>query len=139
MPDLIALPDAEEAVVAYLDPLMDGVRVGTRNPASPTTGGELVRVRRVGGISRSRVVDVPTLDVLVWADDHGRRMDLARRASALLHAGSGAIAGGARLGGCSDVMGPRRMPDPANDQAEVVMFTVALAMQATDPDEFTTE
>lgn len=129
---LIALPDAEKAVVAYLTGAQ-AVAVGIRNPptATDTDGAEFVRVRRIGGTVRSRRVDAPTFDVLVWAGTDERRMAIALDVRARLHAAVGTAVGGVRLGGVvTEILGPRRMPDPGNPQAEVVMFTIQLAMTA---------
>lgn len=129
---VIVLPDAEKAVTAYLRGVQ-AVAVGTRNPptATDTDGAEFVRVRRIGGTVRARRVDAPTFDVLVWAADDERRMAIALDVRAQLHAAVGTAVGGVRLGGViGELLGPRRMPDPGNPQAEVVMFTIQLAMTA---------
>lgn len=130
---LIAFPDAEKAIVAYLRDVQD-VAVGTRNPAPIDVDNpppvEFVRVRVIGGTSVDRRIDLPTLDAIVWAPDDERRMTIAQEIRAWLHAASGTATPAARLGGCTDVLRPRRMPDPANAQAEVVMLTVQIAMTA---------
>lgn len=125
----VPLPDVERAVLTVLRAgLGSAVTVDLENPRGPLTG-DFVRARRVGGTSRSRVVDVPTLDVLVWSTDRGRRMRLAQDARGLLYAAAGTVVDGVAVGQCRDLLGPRRMPDPATFLDEVVMFTVTIAMQ----------
>ena len=128
MRELVEHPDAERAVITYLLPLLDayggGVGIDVRGG-----GGRFVRVRRVGGTEHTPNHDAPMLDVLVWHDSDYSRMALARHLWAALRAADGDVAGDAVVLYLDTVLGPRQVPDPADDTKTVCMFTVRMAVR----------
>ncbi|MGZ0147140.1 hypothetical protein ACXJJ3_08720 [Kribbella sp. WER1] len=113
----------------FLAPLLaeyaPGVPIGVRGG-----GGRFVRVRRVGGIELTPNHDQPWLDVLVWHDSDRTRMALANQLWAWLRAANNDPAGtGAVVLYGSTVLGPRQMPDPADDTKSICMFTVELIVR----------
>jgi hypothetical protein len=121
--------DAEAATVDFLAPLLSAydptVQIGVRG-----AGGRFVRVRRVGGIEATPNHDRPWLDVLIWHDSDRARMALGNRLWAWLRAANNDPAGddAVVLYG-STVLGPRQMPDPADETKSVCMFTVELIVR----------
>jgi hypothetical protein len=63
------------------------------------------------------------VDVLVWHDSDLARMALAQRLWGFLRAADDVV-GGAVLTYSATILGPRQMPDPADDTKTVAMFTV---------------
>lgn len=127
MRDVATFPDSEKAVIGYLLPHLDpGVGIDVRG-----SGGRFVRVRRVGGIELSPNHDGPTVDVMVWHDTDRLRMQTAQRLWALLRAADGddATDDAVILYG-STFLGPRQMPDPADDTKTVCLFTVQLVVRS---------
>lgn len=120
--------DAEAAAVDFLSPLLTAhdptVTIGVRG-----SGGRFVRVRRVGGVELTPNHDRPALDVLVWHDTDKTRMALANQLWAWLRAASNDLAGGAVVLYGSTILGPRQMPDPADETKTVAMFTVELIVR----------
>lgn len=123
-------PDAEAALIDYLSPLLDddpdfpGVTIDVRGG-----DGRHVRVRRVGGIGHSPGHDAPMLDVIVWHDTDLLRMRLAQRLWAWTRAANNDPAGAAVVCYQSTTLGPRQLPDPADDTKTVCMFTVSLLVR----------
>lgn len=121
-------PDAEAAVIALVQPLLLAydptftidVRGGD---------GHHVRVRRVGGVASTPAHDAPTLDVIVWHDADALRMAAAQRLWAWLRAANNDRAGDAVVTYTGTVLGPRQVPDPADDTKTVCLFTVALLVR----------
>jgi hypothetical protein len=114
--------DAEQVVIAYLQPhLPAGVDIDVRGG-----GGHFVRVRRIGGVESSPNHDRPVLDVIIWHDDDKQRMSLALELWTLLRAAAGDEAAGGVLMYGSTTLGPRQMPDPADDTQVVCLFTVEM-------------
>lgn len=132
---VVVTPDAELAVLDYLEPLLQaspepytvGVRISTTVGASRP----FVHVRRIGGASEWPGIDQPRLDVVVYHDTDQRRMDLARLCWAFLKAAASDRAGTAVVSYVSTLLGPRQMPDPADPDARVVLFTVDLLVRST--------
>lgn len=121
-------PDAEKAAIDFLVPLLaassySAIPIGVRGG-----GGRFIRVRRVGGIEESPAHDRPVLDVIVWHDTDLLRMQLANQLWAWLRAAHD-VAGTAVVLYGSTVLGPRQMPDPADDTKTVCMFTVELIVR----------
>jgi hypothetical protein len=128
MRELVAYPDAEKAVITYLVPILQayggGVGIDVRG-----SGGRFVRVRRIGGTEASPAHDRASLDVLVWHDTDLLRMRLAQHLWAALRAADGDEAAGAVLSYSGTVLGPRQMPDPADANKSVCLFTVELLLR----------
>jgi hypothetical protein len=126
--DVAPFPDAEKCVIDFLMPLLaeydDSVRIDVRGGA-----GRFVRVRRVGGVMLTPNHDAPRIDVLIWHDSDKSRMQLAQQVWAWLRAADGDIANGAALLYASTTLGPRQMPDPADDTKTVAMLTVDLIVR----------
>lgn len=122
-------PDAEAAAITYLVPLL-GAYDSTVGLNVRGSGGRFVRVRRVGGAALSPSHDLATLDLLVWHDTDKSRMALAQRLWAWLRAANNDPAGSAVVLFNSTVLGPRQMPDPADDTKAVCMFTVELVVRS---------
>jgi len=120
-------PDAEKAAIDYLVPLL-GAFDNTVNIGVRGGGGRFVRVRRVGGIDESPNHDRPVLDVMVWHDSDQSRMQLANQLWAWLRAASDVV-GPAAIWYVATVLGPRQMPDPADDTKTVCLFTVELIVR----------
>lgn len=120
--------DAEAATVDFLAPLLatydPGVQIGVRGG-----GGRFVRVRRVGGNELSPNHDRPAIDVLVWHDSDRTRMALGNQLWAWLRAANNDPAGDAVVLYGSTILGPRQMPDPADDTKVVCLFTVELIVR----------
>lgn len=121
--------DAEKAAIDYLMPLLAGsayaaVPIGVRG-----SGTRFIRVRRVGGVEESPGHDRPVLDVIVWHDSDLTRMALANQLWGWLRAAANDVAGQAVVLYSSTTLGPRQMPDPADDTKTVCMFTVELIVR----------
>lgn len=127
MEPVTVYPDAEKAAIDFLMPLLaafdSSVPIGVRG-----SGGRFVRVRRVGGVNVSPAHDRPVLDVLVWHDSDKSRMALANALWGWLRAASDVV-GPAVVHYSSTVLGPRQMPDPADDTKTVCMLTVELVVR----------
>lgn len=128
MRELAVHPDAEKAVIDYLLPVLSaysgGITIDVRGG-----GGRHVRVRRVGGADLSPNHDAPVLDVLVWHDSDFQRMQLAQHLWAALRAADGDTVGSAVVLYLDTTLGPRQMPDPADDTKTVCLFTVRLSVR----------
>lgn len=123
--------DSEAACINYLLPLLTAydptVQINVRG-----SGARFVRVRRVGGVELSPRHDQPRLDVIVWHDSDKLRMQLANKLWAWLRAANNDrdSTGSAVLLYSSTTLGPRQVPDPADDTKTVCMFTVELVVRA---------
>ena len=128
MREVVVHPDAEKAVIDYLLPFLEdeapGVGIDVRGG-----GGRFVRVRRVGGTDLTPNHDAPLVDVLVWHDDDLARMGLARLLWGALRAADWDRTPDAVLAYLDTALGPRQMPDPADDTSTVCMFTVRMAVR----------
>lgn len=122
-------PDAEKAAIDYVLPLLtefdSTVTIGVRG-----AGPRFVRVRRVGGTELSPNHDRALLDVIVWHDSDRQRMQLAQSLWAWLRAANNDVVGSAVVLFSSTMLGPRQVPDPADDTKTVCMFTVELVVRA---------
>lgn len=136
MRPVVVLPDAELAVLDFLRawlvslPRWSTLQLGTLVPAHRP----FLQIRRVGGSSDLPGVDAPRVDVIAYHATDYDRMALARDAWAFLVAAASTRAGDARVSYLSTVMGPRQMPDPADDTRRVVMLTVDLLVRPVPPD-----
>ena len=123
---LAVYPDAEKIAIAYLTPhLRSGFTIDVRGG-----GGHHVRVRRIGGIGLTPNHDNPVVDVLVWHDTDLLRMAVAQELWAALRAANGDTAGPGTVLYQATTLGPRQMPDPADETKSIAMFTVALITRA---------
>jgi hypothetical protein len=114
--------DAEQTVIAYLEPFLPGdVGIDVRGAAQ-----HFVRVRRIGGVEMTPHHDRPVLDVIVYHDSDKERMQLALSLWTALRAAAGEPAGQGVLYYGSTTLGPRQMPDPADDVKTVCLFTVEM-------------
>jgi len=120
--------DAEAAGVDFLLPLLSAydptVKIGVRG-----AGPRFVRVRRVGGLDMTPNHDSAVLDVLVWHDSDKTRMTLANQLWAWLRAANNDVAGDAVVLYRDTVLGPRQMPDPADETKVICMLTVELIVR----------
>lgn len=138
---VVLMPDAELVTLAYLrakatgraEPYLSGVTFWNRLPAAGASFPALpyVLVRTIGGSSSGVVIDRSRVDVLVWHATDADRMALAQLLRGLLLAAAGDTAAGVKVLGARDAMPPRRMPDPADPNRQVVMFTVELFLRGT--------
>lgn len=118
-------PDAEKACIEYLLPLLteydSSVKIDVRG-----SGTRFVRVRRVGGQELSPAHDLARLDLLVWHDSDKTRMQLAQQLWGWLRAANNDVTSSAVVLFSSTTLGPRQMPDPADDTKTVCLLTVEL-------------
>jgi hypothetical protein len=128
MTEVVAFPDAEAVVVAYLRAALsargDTVRVSTKIPA--TRPPRLVRVTRVGGARRNVSQDDATVVVECWAADTDGASELARTCRALLGAMEVPAAFVPQDG---EVSGPQFFPDPLTSDPRY-QFTVIVRLRA---------
>jgi hypothetical protein len=130
MREVVTFPDAEKAVIDYLLPVLAAYQ-GGGIPIDVRGGGKrFVRVRRVGGTELTVAHDSPVLDVLVWHDTDFKRMALAQHLWAALRAADGDETTQAVLLYQSTTLGPRQMPDPADPNNSVAMFTVSMLVRS---------
>lgn len=129
MRDVSTFVDAEKATIDYLMPLLteldSSVQISNRG-----AGARFVRVRRVGGVELTPNHDAPRIDVLVWHDSDKLRMQLAMQLWAWLRAADGDAVDSAFVTYSSTLLGPRQMPDPADDSKSICMLTVDLIVRA---------
>lgn len=128
MEPVTVYPDAEKVAIDYLMPPLSAydssVPISVRG-----SGPRFVRVRRVGGTEESPAHDRPVLDVIVWHDSDKSRMALASQLWGWLRAAADTV-GPAVLYYDATVLGPRQMPDPADDTKTVCMFTVQMLVRS---------
>jgi hypothetical protein len=125
MIDIATPVDAELVVIEYLRPTLAAIAPDAKIDVRGG-GGHFVRVRRVGGIAPSPAHDQPMLDVMIWHDSDMQRMRLALELWRVLRAAAGDVASGGVIFYIGTTLGPRQMPDPADDTKTVCMFTVEL-------------
>ena len=129
---VVVMTDAELAYLAYLragvagrsEPFLAGLRLGTFVDLSTLPFGQ---IRRVGGTQETPRHDRARMDVLIWHSNDANRMDTALVLRALSRAASNDATPHGTVtfpdDGRGEFLGPRQMPDPANPDARVVMFT----------------
>jgi hypothetical protein len=129
MRELVAFPDSERAVIQYLTPALNAydatIPIDVRG-----AGKRFVRVRRVGGTEGDVAHDNPTVDVIVWHETDYERMRLALHLWSVLRACAGDATADAVLHYRDTFLGPRQIPDPADDTKSVCMFTVTLIVRS---------
>ncbi len=113
----ILFPDVEHLLIsAVADGLTAagmtthvGSMVPNPRPAS------FVRIERIGGPVRDRVVDDALVTVEAWATTHPAAWDLAARTRAIVLGLEGTVVDGAVLYGVVEASGPGSLPDPDSD------------------------
>lgn len=130
---VVVTPDAELAVLDYLRPLLaaraEPYAAGVKVQTVVSSTRPLIQPSRIGGASELPGVDQPRLDLVVYHDTDFNRMALATLAWSLLKAAASDRAGSAVVSYVSTLMGPRKMPDPADSTKRVAMFTVDLLVR----------
>lgn len=134
---LTVYADAEDVAIGYLEPNLPDVDEGDPFTINIRNGaGHHIRVRRVGGPAATPGHDNPMLDVLVWHDTDKLRMAAAQELWGHLRAANGdVVADKGVITFESTFLGPQRLPDPADDTKEIVMFTVSLLVRPLGPAE----
>jgi hypothetical protein len=129
MREHVVFPDAEKAVIEYLQPVLAAfdpdVPIDVRGAAS-----RFVRVRRIGGAEADVAHDHPSLDVHIWHDTDRSRMALGMVLWGALRAADGNTTSEAVLIYRDTILGPRQVPDPADDTKTVCLFTVTLLVRS---------
>lgn len=115
--------DAEGLVADFLRPIV-GVKVGTKVP-NPRPS-RFVRVWRSGGSAANRVLDVPHITVICWAES---TVEASKLAASARHALLNDHVGMSLVRGVEEVGGPYYDPD-ADTGADRYTFTVALRIRA---------
>lgn len=93
-----------------------GGTLSTVNRIPNPRPAEFVRVLGVGGVTRDRVTDVPTLAVEAWASTRSRAAELAQQVRAIMHSLEGASTAGYAVLEVTEFAGPADLPDPLSDQ-----------------------
>lgn len=106
----MAFPDVNDALIAYLTPIVNPVAVVSRVP--DPRPAQLVQVRRVGGTATPPVRDAARMDVWAWGPDDKAAMDLALQVRAAVWALSGTTLLGFQVYRVSEFLGPRLDDDP---------------------------
>ncbi|MFE2909965.1 hypothetical protein ACFXGC_36715, partial [Streptomyces olivaceus] len=106
--------DPLAAVIAYLTPILDPVRVLSRIPQDSAPRPPLLQVRRVGGTAEPPVREILRLDVFAWHTSDPQAMELALAARDALWQLPGQQLGGLRAYWVAEFMGPRQADDPAS-------------------------
>lgn len=111
MRDAVLFPDVAAAVCTYLRTTL-GVPTGSKVP-NPRPD-EFYRVQRIGGVSRSVVLDDALLVVEAWAPTDQEADDLAQLARAHLLALCSDHVGSTLLYRATDASAPALLPDPVS-------------------------
>lgn len=115
----VAFPDAEDAWVNYLQPLL-AVKVGTRTRKDV----KFVKVLRAGGNRSNKVLDTPQMIFECYDEDDAKAASFARTVRALVHAAEGTqIVPGVFCKRQRDVTGPSNISDSQHDSSRY-SFTV---------------
>lgn len=134
MADLLLFANAQDIAITYLraaladrdEDVAQGAAVSATVPTT-RTGTEttpLVVVRRVGGLTDGRVVDVPRLDFMVWHATEFKAERLAQIVRSLvLFDLPGQVVNGHTVYGVTEFSGPAQFPDPAGSAAPIYLFT----------------
>lgn len=118
----ITYPDAQQALVDYLRPLLSPVPIGARVPdPRPST---FVNTRRVGGVADG-AVEHARLDVFAWAATDEAAHDMVQNIRRFV-ARMAFDYGGARVIQTNEFAGPQPAPDPSNQPRWLVTFEITL-------------
>lgn len=119
MVQVIVFPDAEQAWIDYLQPLL-GCKVGTRVRAD----ARFVRLLRAGGNRSRKMLDSPQIIFECYDVDDDAAAAMAKNVRALVHAAEGTTIGpGAHVKRLRDVSGPSNVSDKQHDSSRY-SFTV---------------
>ena len=131
--------NAQAILVDYLrptlagltDPVLSGLIVGTKVPATRTLDGPpLLVVRRSGGPAETPILDRPRLDFLVWHETEFRATAVANIVrSLLLYDLPGQVHDDHVVYRPVEFSGPTAYPDPAGSATPIVMFTVEVRIR----------
>lgn len=119
-------PDAEDLLVAYLEPIVDvpvHVRVPRVKPA------KWLQVRRSGGV-QTVVRDRPRIDVFAWAPDDGQTQDLLHAARSAIYDLRGTALLGPVCYEVEEFLGPTRGDDRETGTPRMWM-TVQLSLRTS--------
>ena len=113
--EVIAFPDAEAVVVAFLKAELtargESAKVGTKVPANRPA--RMVKVTRTGGLRRNLMTDSPQLTFECWAATDADAAGLAGLVRAVVGAASSLpLPLGAQCSRVQEVGGPVSFPDP---------------------------
>jgi transposase InsO family protein len=114
--DVVLFPDVAAVAATFL---RDVLGVQTSNQPPNPRPDQFYVVRRVGGISRSVVMDDATVIVEAWALTDEEAADLAQLARAHLLAIAGDVIDGVTVWRVVDVGGPANLPDPTSGQSRM--------------------
>lgn len=104
-------PDIERLLVAYLPPLLGGVRVVTDTPANLERVLPIVQVQRFGGGDVAPGIDRPVVDIDCYAATRGAASDLAERVRyAVLYRLPGTTVGAVGIPRVDTLTGPSWRP-----------------------------
>lgn len=120
------LPDVEQLLVAYLEPILD-VPVRTRVPRHRPQ--RWLQVRRIGGVLEMPR-DRPRVDLIAWGHDDGAAHDLCMAARVAVHALQGATLLGVVCYRVEEFLGPSRRDDIDTGTPRMLM-TAQLSLRAT--------
>jgi hypothetical protein len=101
----MTLPNVTALLVAYLDPILDPIKVASRVPTDRPV--ELLQVRRVGGRGLPPVRDVARIDIFAWAATEPRAEEIGGTARSAVWALAGTDLAGVAVYTISEVLGPR--------------------------------
>lgn len=131
MGEIIVAPDPVLLARSWLLEHLDGVTV-VKNRPDPVTG-QVVVVRRSGGVPALFVTDSAWLSVEVFAPTDRAVSDLAHHVFGLLRAMAGEVVGGAQCYRVEILAAPADMPlvDPAESQRPRYTFTLQVTFRAS--------
>lgn len=134
---VVVAPDAEYAALTYLRPLLaarlEDVAKAAKVQTLVSSHRPLVHLRRIGGSDETPGADLARIDAMVYGPDDMARMQLARIVHALFFAAASDRAGDAVITYQESLLGPRHMPDPADDTKRVCLLTVDLLVRPALP------
>ncbi|MEU3599891.1 hypothetical protein ABZ714_14365 [Streptomyces sp. NPDC006798] len=126
--EVIAFPDAEALVIAYLKTKISGVTIATKVPNPRPANGKLIKVTRVGGSKLRLNADSPVLAFECWGLTSIEASDLCRTARAYVNAMPGETVNGTWVFRVREVGGPVFFPDLDTDIPRY-QFSAAIDMK----------
>ncbi|MGW6920847.1 hypothetical protein ACWGA9_06120 [Streptomyces sp. NPDC054950] len=125
---MIVFPDAVLVMTEYLRSVLPGLRIESKVPT--TRPAEFVRLKRLGGVSRIRILDRPRMDVECWSDTEGNAADLMLRVRPFVLAMAGKR-GDTTVYRVTEVSGPMWLPDSESGQPKYA-FAVEFSTRGTE-------
>lgn len=122
-------PNVNEALIAYLTPLHNPVKVVARVPDPRPV--RLLQVRRVGGVATVPVRDAARIDVKAWDATDAGAMELALAARTNIWKLAGTSLLGFACYRVEEFLGPRLDDDPVTN-SPVAWATYSLLVRAND-------